>query len=224
MQNRSVYRRGMAQPRVVMVYNRSANGQACLTPIPYGLLSIPTLSWGLGYFGMPHVLLKFMAINKPDELTMSRRIAVVWVIISLTAAVGIGIIGRVLFPAELLTQSQAENIFVIMSMDFFVPFIAGIVMAGILAATISSSDSYLLKPASALSKNIYQGIIKKEATDKQVLPVSRITLLIVALVAIIIALNSVIFRWFPLPGQALVLFGPIILSPYFGKELLGLLQ
>ena len=133
----------------------------------YGLLSIiSTLSWGLGYFGIPHVLLKFMAIKKPSELTMSRRIATFWVIISLTAAVGIGIVGRILFPTELLTQSQAENIFVIMSKDFFLPFIAGIVMAGILAATISSSDSYLLIAASALSKNIYQGILKRRNIDQ----------------------------------------------------------
>ncbi|MFY9177012.1 MAG: sodium/proline symporter PutP [Caldicoprobacterales bacterium] len=215
---------GMAQPQVVDgIQQIGPNGQALFDdPIPYGLLSIiSTLSWGLGYFGMPHVLLKFMAINKPDELTMSRRIAVVWVIISLTAAVGIGIIGRVLFPAELLTQSQAENIFVIMSMDFFVPFIAGIVMAGILAATISSSDSYLLIAASALSKNIYQGIIKKEATDKQVLIVSRITLLIVALVAIIIALdeNSVIFKVVSFAWAGFgATFGPIILFSLFWKR------
>ena len=127
---------------------------------------------------------------------MSRRIATVWVIISLTAAVGIGIIGRVLYPTELTYTKSAENIFIIMSTNFFVPFIAGIVMAGILAATISSSDSYLLIAASALSKNIYQGILKRDATDKQVLIVSRITLLIIAVVAMIIALdeNSVIFH------------------------------
>ncbi|MDF2520268.1 MAG: sodium:proline symporter, partial [Clostridia bacterium] len=124
----------------------------------YGLLTIvSTLSWGLGYFGMPQVLLKFMAIKKPGDIKLSRRIAIIWVIISLAAAVAIGIIGRVLYPAELLTQSAAESIFILMSTNFFIPIFAGIVMAGILAATISSSDSYLLIAASAFSKNIYQG-------------------------------------------------------------------
>lgn len=216
---------GIAQPEVVNGAQQiGKNGQALFGEAKsYGFLSIiSTLSWGLGYFGMPHVLLKFMAINKPGELTMSRRIAVVWVIISLTAAVGIGIIGRILFPTELLTQSEAENIFIIMSMDFFVPFITGIIMAGILAATISSSDSYLLIAASALSKNIYQGILKKQATDRQVLIVSRITLLIVALVAVIIALdeNSVIFTVVSFAWAGFgATFGPIMLFSLFWKRL-----
>lgn len=215
----------IAQPQVVDgVQQIGENGLASFGEATnYGLLSIiSTLSWGLGYFGMPHVLLKFMAINKPSELTMSRRIAVVWVIISLTAAVGIGIIGRILFPTELLTQSQAENIFIIMSMNFFVPFIAGIVMAGILAATISSSDSYLLIAASALSKNIYQGILKRDATDKEILMVSRITLLIVALVAVIIALdeNSIIFTVVSFAWAGFgATFGPVILFSLFWKRI-----
>lgn len=216
---------GIAQPQVVDgVQQVGENGQALFGEASsYGLLTIiSTLSWGLGYFGMPHVLLKFMAINKPSEITVSRRIAVVWVIISLTAAVGIGIIGRILFPTELLTQSDAESIFVIMSMNFFVPFIAGIIMAGILAATISSSDSYLLIAASALSKNIYQGILKKEATDKQVLMVSRLTLVIVALIAVIIALNenSVIFTVVSFAWAGFgATFGPVMLFSLFWKRL-----
>lgn len=215
---------GMAQPQTANgVQQVSTNGQALFSePARYGFLTIiSTLSWGLGYFGMPHVLLKFMAIEKPDELTRSRRIATIWVIISLTAAVGIGIIGRILFPTQLLTQSQAENIFVIMSMDFFLPFIAGIVMAGILAATISSSDSYLLIAASSLSKNIYQGIMKKEASDREVLNVTRITLLIVALVAVLIALdeNSIIFTIVSFAWAGFgATFGPIMLFSLFWKR------
>ena len=215
---------GMAQPQLFNdVQQVSASGQALFSkPASYGFLTIiSTLSWGLGYFGMPHVLLKFMAIEKPDELTRSRRIATIWVIISLTAAVGIGIIGRILFPTQLLTQSQAENIFVIMSMEFFLPFIAGIVMAGILAATISSSDSYLLIAASSLSKNIYQGIMKKEASDREVLNVTRITLLIVALVAVLIALdeNSIIFTIVSFAWAGFgATFGPIMLFSLFWKR------
>lgn len=188
----------------------------------YGFLTIiSTLSWGLGYFGMPQVLLKFMAIKESEDLTLSRRIAVIWVIISLTAAVAIGLIGRALYPTALLTQSAAESIFILMSTNFFVPIFAGIVMAGILAATISSSDSYLLIAASAFSKSIYQGIMKKEASDKAVLKVSRITLIIVSIIAMIIALdeNSVIFTVVSFAWAGFgATFGPIMLFSLFWKR------
>lgn len=136
---------GIAQPLLndgvqELVAGKPLFGEAA----EYGFLTIiSTLSWGLGYFGMPQVLLKFMAIRKADELVLSRRIATVWCVISLAAAVCIGIIGRVVFPDALLTQSAAEKIFILTSTNYFVPIFAGVVMAGILAATISSSDSYL---------------------------------------------------------------------------------
>ena len=110
----------------------------------YGILSVlSTVSWGLGYFGMPQVLLRFIAIRKADELTKSRRIATVWVLISLGAAVMIGVVGRAMMPTAHLTASSAENIFSSMASVLMHPLLAVIVMAGILAATISSSDSYL---------------------------------------------------------------------------------
>ncbi|MDF2520267.1 MAG: sodium/proline symporter [Clostridia bacterium] len=188
----------------------------------YGLLTIiSTLSWGLGYFGMPQVLLKFMAIKKSSDLKLSRRIATVWVLISLTAAVAIGLIGRALYPTELLTQGAAENIFIVMSTNFFFPLFAGIVMAGILAATISSSDSYLLIAAASFSKSIYQGIMKKEATDKQVLTASRVTLVAIAIIAMIIALdeNSVIFKVVSFAWAGFgATFGPAMLFSLFWKR------
>ena len=182
---------------------------------------ISTLSWGLGYFGMPHVLIKFMAIRNPNELGRSRRIATIWCAISLFTAIAIGIIGRMLFPGALLTQSDSEKIFILMSTDFFIPFFAGIVMAGILAATISSSDSYLLMAASAFSKNIYHGIIKRNASDKTVLYASRITLVIISIIAMIIAVNeSVIFKVvsFACWQSFGATFGPIILFSLFWKS------
>mgnify|MGYP001496191430 CR=1 FL=1 len=188
----------------------------------YGLLTvISTLSWGLGYFGMPQVLLKFMAIRKTSELTFSRRIATIWCAISLTAAVSIGIIGRALFPAAYLTQSYAENIFILLSKTFFFPLLVGFIMAGILAATISSSDSYLLIAASALSKSIYHGILRREATDKQVLYVSRITLLVIAVFAMALALDekSIIFKLVSFAWAGFgVTFGPIMLFSLFWKR------
>lgn len=215
---------GIAQPKLVDgVQQIGENGRPLFGEAgSYGLLTIiSTLSWGLGYFGMPQVLLKFMAIKKTSELKLSRRIAVIWVAISLTAAVAIGIIGRVLYPDALLTQSMSERVFILMSTNFFIPIFAGIVMAGILAATISSSDSYLLIAASAFSKNIYQGIMKKEATDKAVLKVSRITLIVIAIIAMIIALdeNSVIFRVVSFAWAGFgATFGPIMLFSLFWKR------
>lgn len=162
-----------------------------------------------------------MAIRKTKELTFSRRIATIWCDISLTAAVAIGIIGRVLYPDAFLTQSASESIFILMSTSFFFPLLAGIVMAGILAATISSSDSYLLIAASALSKNIYYGIMKKEATDKEVLRLTRIALLVIAVFAMILALNEnsniftiVSFAWAGFGAT----FGPIMLFSLFWKR------
>lgn len=188
----------------------------------YGFLTIiSTLAWGLGYFGMPQVLLKFMAIRKAEELTLSRRVATTWCAISLAAAVFIGLIGRVLFPSSLLTQSASESIFILMATKFFFPFLAGIVLAGILAATISSSDSYLLIAASAFSKNIYHGILKKEASDKMVLAATRITLLVIAFFAMIIASdeNSVIFTVVSFAWAGFgATFGPLMLFSLYWKR------
>ena len=192
------------------------------TPGSYGALSvISTMAWGLGYFGMPQVLLRFMAIRHENELKRSRRIAMVWVVISLGVAVFIGVVGRTLFPAAFGTASAAENVFILLSTSLLPPLLAGFVMAGILAATISSSDSYLLIAASALAKNIYQGLFKKDATDKQVMTVSRITLLAITAIAVIIALDedSVIFTIVSFAWAGFgATFGPIMLFSLFWKR------
>lgn len=215
---------GIAQPEVVnKVQQVSAEGKPLFGSAgKYGLLTIiSTLSWGLGYFGMPQVLLRFMAIRKSSELTQSRRIATTWCVISLFSAVAIGLIGRTLFPAELLTKSDAESIFIIMSSNLLPALLAGLAMAGILAATISSSDSYLLIAASAFSKNIFQGIMKKNATDKQVMTISRITLLVIAVAGMIIALDekSIIFKIVSFAWAGFgATFGPIMLFSLFWKR------
>ncbi|MBQ7897555.1 MAG: sodium/proline symporter [Clostridia bacterium] len=197
---------------------------------PYGILTVfSMLAWGLGYFGMPQVLLRFMAIREEGELKRSRRIAMIWVIISLAVAVFIGIVGRVIAMTNpealegglLLTNSDAENIFIQLSTSFLPPIIAGFVMAGILAATISSSDSYLLIAASAVAKNIYQGVAKKNASDKSVMTVSRITLLVIALIAMFLAFdeNSVIFQIVSFAWAGFgATFGPLMLFSLFWKR------
>ncbi|NLA86734.1 MAG: sodium/proline symporter PutP [Clostridiales bacterium] len=188
----------------------------------YGFLTIiSTLAWGLGYFGMPQVLLRFMGIRKASELKKARRIATVWAVIAMAAAVCIGIVGRAVYPAALTTATASENIFIRLSQTLMHPLVAGIMMAGILAATMSSSDSYLLIAASAFARNIFQGVIKKDADDKKIMLVSRITLLAVAVVGIIIALdeNSIIFKVVSFAWAGFgATFGPIILFSLFWKR------
>ena len=215
---------GLASPTVgadgqqLVANNQPVFGAAA----SYGWLQIASMmAWGLGYFGMPQVLLRFMAIRKEKELKSSRRIAMVWVVISLGVAVFIGIAGRMLYPTEHLTAGSAESIFITLATNSLPPILAGFVMAGILAATISSSDSYLLIAASAFAKNIYQGVAKKNATDKQVMTMSRITLLVIAAIAVVIALdeNSVIFKIVSFAWAGFgATFGPLMLLSLFWKR------
>ena len=215
---------GISQPIMENGVQVVANGvpQFEATAGDYGFLTIiSTLSWGLGYFGVPQVLLRFMAIRDPEEIPTSRRAATIWVVISLAAAVLIGIVGRALFPTDLLTVADSESVFIIMSTRLMPPFFAGIMMAGILAATISSSDSYLLIASSAVAKNIYQGILKKDASDETVMKVSKITLLLISLVAIVLALdeNSVIFQIVSFAWAGFgATFGPLMLFSLFWRE------
>jgi sodium/proline symporter len=144
------------------------------------------------------------------------------VVIALGAAVFIGIVGRALFPAGLTSYSESEKIFIEIATYLFPPVLAGLVMAGIIAATISSADSYLLISASSLAKNIYQRIFRKNASDKEVLWFSRITLLVIAAVAIVIALdeNSIIFRIVSFAWAGFgATFGPLMLFCLFWKRI-----
>jgi sodium/proline symporter len=214
---------GLASPTVVEGAQLVENGKPVFgEPTNYGFLTvISTMSWGLGYFGMPQVLLRFMGIRKEKELKMSRRIAVIWCGISLFIAVFLGIMGRYLFPVEHLTSSAAESIFITLSQSLLPPFVAGLVMAGILAATMSSSDSYMLIAASAFSKNIYERVINKKASDKNVMWISRITIIVICIIAVIIAWdeNSIIFKLVSFAWAGFgATFGPIMLFSLFWKR------
>ena len=214
---------GIAQPVVADGVQQVQNGNALFgTAGAYGLLTIlSTVSWGLGYFGMPQVLLRFMAIEKSGELKKSRRLATSWAVISMLAAVMIGITGRALYPTALTTAGSAENIFILVSSTLLPPLLAGFAMAGILAATISSSDSYLLIASSALAKNMFQGVIKKDATDKQIMVVTRITLITITVIGMIIAMDetSIIFRVVSFAWAGFgATFGPIMLFSLFWKR------
>ena len=183
------------------------------------------LAWGLGYFGMPHVLLRFMAIRDVKELKKSRRIGTTWVVISLCMALCIGVVGRALYPDLLSNSAEAETIFIVMCEKLLntglLPIIGGIMLSGILAAQISSSDSQLLVASSAVSQNFYKGVIKKDASEKQVMWVSRITIIVLAVVAALFALdpNSSIFDVVSLAWAGLgATFGPLILFSLYWKR------
>lgn len=192
----------------------------------YGILSmISGLAWGLGYFGVPHILIRFMAISNSSEIKKSRRIAMTWVIISLFVAVCIGYIGSALsakYPQLILTTSaQAETIFIQMTNLFLPSLLSGIVLSGILAATMSTSDSQLLMVSSSVGSNLYKQIFCKNATDKQVLLISRITTIIISILAMIIASdeNSSIFVLVSYAWSGFgAAFGPLILFSLFWKR------
>lgn len=192
---------------------------------PYTAIDIISqLAWGLGYCGMPHILVRFMAIRDEKELKKSSAVAIVWVTLSLLAACFIGIIGRAYFASDVLKDS--ESVFIKMIEKVFtehvpLPFIGGIFLCGILAAIMSTADSQLLVCASSVSKDIYKNIVKPDASDKKVLQVSRITVIVVALLAFIIAwdpessiMNLVSDAWAGL-GSA---FGPLVVMSLFWKR------
>jgi len=170
---------------------------------------------------MPQVLVRFMGIRNEDEVKTSRRIAIVWVIISMFSAVMIGMIGRAIMPDQLLTQSAAESIFIVLAQVMLPAFACGLVVSGILAASMSSASSYLLITGSSVAENIFRGVFKKNATDNQVLIVSRITLACVLLFGIFVAWdeNSVIFNvvsyaWAGLGAS----FGPLTLFSLYWRR------
>ncbi len=188
----------------------------------YGIVTIISgLAWGLGYFGMPQVLVRFMSATHSSELRKSRRIATVWVVVSLASAVSIGLIGRAVIPTEFLTQATSENIFIVLSNMILPSFMCGLVVSGIFAASMSSSSSYLLISGSAVAENIYRGLIKKDATDAQVMIVARLTLVVVFIFGIVIALdeNSSIFQvvsyaWAGFGAS----FGPLMLMSLYWRR------
>lgn len=197
---------------------------------PYGVIGIVSqLAWGFGYCGMPHILTRFMAVKSQKELNKSKGIAIIWVALSLTFACVIGVVGRAyLYPTILgsVGADSTENVFINMitqlfTVDYKLPFIAGIFLCGILAAIMSTADSQLLVTASSVSEDIYKGIVNKKADDKKVLTISRITVVVVAVIAYLIALNPnnsimglVSNAWAGF-GSA---FGPLVLLSLFWKR------
>ncbi len=197
----------------------------------YGFLSVvSTLAWGLGYFGMPHILNHFMAIEDGEKLKVSRRIGTVWVVISMAVAIIVGIVGYAMSNAGAIapfnSASEAEAILVrisaLLSKSGIVPAVlAGLVLAGILSSTMSTADAQLLASASGISHNILRGVFHIQLTNRQEMRIARITVFAVAVLGAVLAVNPessvfgiVSFAWAGF-GAA---FGALMLFSLFWKR------
>ncbi|MBO5164792.1 MAG: sodium/proline symporter [Ruminococcus sp.] len=196
----------------------------------YSLLTIASLmAWGLGYFGMPHVLLRFMAIEDKNKIKTSRRIASVWVVISMAIAIFIGFVGNAVTKKgtlEPLNGNNSETVIIrlaqIMSDNHvLLAVVAGLVFAGILACTMSTSDSQLLAASSSMSENIIKGVFGVKLSEKQSMLAARLVLMIIAVLGVVLAWDSdssvfriVSFAWAGFGAT----FGPVMLTALFWKR------
>ena len=188
------------------------------------------LGWGLGYFGMPHILIHFMAAEDENKLKISRRVGTVWVVISLSVAVVIGIIGYSMAKAGALampgTEAEAENMIVnsaalISTHGALAAIVAGIIIAGILAATMSTADAQLLAAASGVTHNILTDVFGIKLSDKKTMTIARVTVVGVAILGVIFASdpNSSIFRVVSFAWAGFgATFGPVMLFGLFWKR------
>lgn len=183
------------------------------------------LGWGLGYFGMPHILIRFMSIKKPSMIKKSATVAIIWVVLSLGASIAIAILGRMIIGKELVDAGAQQTIFIVLARDLFPGFIAGILLSAIVAAAMSTADSQLLVASSSFTSDIYKPLIRKKASDKEVMWVGRAVVIVVAIVAYFIAnskgkgaqaiMEMVDNAWAGFGSS----FGPVIILSLFWKRM-----
>ena len=181
---------------------------------------ISLMGWGLGYFGQPHILVRFMAISSTSELKRSRNIAVTWYIIAMIAAVFVGMVGKV-FLTTGLEGPAVETVLLVMTQQLFNPFMGGIILSAVLAAIMSTASSQLLVAASAFSQDFYRSVIRKNADHNELLWVSRISVFLISAAAITIAMNPnsfilemVSYSWAGFGAS----FGPAVLMSLFWRR------
>lgn len=195
-----------------------------------GLPILSTLAWGLGYFGMPHILLRFMAIEDENKLKLSRRVASVWVVISMTVAVFIGVVGYSLMKngivPEYESSSAAETVIVdiakvIADYGYIPAIVGGIILSGILASTMSTADSQLLAAASSISQDLVQTSFKIKLSEKKSMLLARMAVILISAVAVVLAIDPkssvfkiVSFAWAGFGAT----FGPVVLFALFWKR------
>jgi sodium/proline symporter len=202
------------------------------------LAIISSLAWGLGYFGQPHIIVRFMAIRSPKDIPLARFIGTTWMVLGLYGAIFTGFIGLAFistqdvsvlstFGIDVVTKNgvqmlaDPEKIFIAFSQILFHPVVAGILLAAILSAIMSTIDSQLLVSSSAVAEDFYKAIFRKKASDRELVWVGRISTLVIAVIAALVALNPessvlelVSYAWAGF-GAA---FGPIILLALFWKK------
>lgn len=185
------------------------------------LTIISAMAWGLGYFGQPHILTRFMSVKTLHKLNKSKVIAIVWVAISLVAAVGIGLIGMGMFDTLDIQQKEHEKVFIYMIGEVMGPWLGGIMLAAILSAIMSTIDSQLLVSSSALTEDFYQKVLNRDASDKEVVLVGRLCVIVISVIAMALALNPkdsilniVAYAW----GGLGAAFGPLVLCALFCKK------
>lgn len=181
---------------------------------------ISLLAWGIGYFGQPHILVRFMAIRTSGEIRQATHIAMTWVVLSLAAAVAVGMVGRV-YLTEPLTGTASETVFLVMTNELFPPIAAGLILSAVLAAIMSTASSQLLVAASAFAQDFYRTLIHKDAEQSELVWISRASVLVIASLAIFLGFNPnsfildmVSYAWAGF-GAA---FGPAILMSLFWKR------
>ena len=215
----------------VYTYTDAASGELVECSFGSGLFDasakevISGLAWGLGYFGMPHILVRFMSIEKPSMIKKSAVVAVIWVILSLGAACLIAYFGRMVLADELLPIGAQKTVFIAFARMLFPAVIAGLLLSAIIAASMSTADSQLLVASSSFTSDIYKPIFRKNASDKEILWVGRIIVLIVAVIAYFIAsskgsgaqaiMDMVENAW----GGFGSAFGPVVILSLFWRRL-----
>ncbi len=182
------------------------------------------LAWGLGYFGMPHILVRFMSIRKAREINKAATIAIIWVVIALGAVVVMSILGRMIMGEELIKAGASDTIFIAFARKYFPAFLAGLLMSAIIAASMSTADSQLLVASSSFTSDIYKPFMRKKANDREVMWIGRGVVLVVAVIAYFIAsskaegaqaiMNLVENAWAGF-GSA---FGPVVILSLFWKR------
>ena len=185
-----------------------------------GLLS--SIAWGLGYFGQPHIIVRFMAIQSVKEIKKARRIGMGWMIFSLIGAMLTGFVGIAYFAKNGTELSNPETVFIVLGEVLFHPIITGFLISAILAAIMSTISSQLLVTSSSLTEDIYKAFIKRSATDKELVFFGRLSVLIVAIIALLLSweknstiLNLVGYAWAGFGSS----FGPLILLSLFWKRM-----
>ncbi|ARC93871.1 sodium/proline symporter [Vibrio coralliilyticus] len=182
---------------------------------------ISLVAWGLGYFGQPHILARFKAARSNKDLTTARRIAVIWTALSMVGAMLVGLVGLIYVTNSGVSIDDGEKIFMLLVNSIFHPVVAGVLLAAILAAIMSTADSQLLVSSSALAEDFYKQLVKKDATSEEIVMVGRIAVVAISIVALILAmtpdssvLGLVSYAWAGF-GAA---FGPaLVLSLYWSR-------